>query len=89
MIRKFSTMFAGQVDLRGARPECARFMVNYGIKGAVGGGAATMERGPITAYRGGRYAAGVPRVEHYMKTGAGLPARRRRCWSNIGSSAKW
>ena len=112
------------------------FMVKYGIKGAVGGGAATMEAGPITAYRdaaaragkdlklgedlmiglvihladtkeramreivplyeehakmfaplnfmpgmtkeqiatvgqrGGWYAAGVPRVEHYMKTGA-------------------
>ena len=112
------------------------FMVKYGIKGAVGGGAATMEAGPITAYRdaaaragkdlklgedlmiglvihladtkeramreivplyeehakmfaplnfmpgmtkeqiaavgqrGGWYTAGVPRVEHYMKTGA-------------------
>jgi alkanesulfonate monooxygenase SsuD/methylene tetrahydromethanopterin reductase-like flavin-dependent oxidoreductase (luciferase family) len=112
------------------------FMVKFGIKGAVGGGAATMEAGPITAYRdaaaragkdlklgedlmiglvihladtkeramreivplyeehakmfaplnfmpgmtkeqiatvgqrGGWYAAGVPRVEHYMKTGA-------------------
>jgi alkanesulfonate monooxygenase SsuD/methylene tetrahydromethanopterin reductase-like flavin-dependent oxidoreductase (luciferase family) len=112
------------------------FMVKYGIKGAVGGGAATMEAGPITAYRdaaaragkdlklgedlmiglvlhladtkeramreivplyeehakmfaplnfmpgmtkeqivavgqrGGWYAAGVPRVEHYMKSGA-------------------
>ena len=27
------------------------FMVKHGIKGAVGGGAATMEQGPITAYR--------------------------------------
>jgi alkanesulfonate monooxygenase SsuD/methylene tetrahydromethanopterin reductase-like flavin-dependent oxidoreductase (luciferase family) len=112
------------------------FMVKHGIKGAVGGGAATMEAGPITGYRdaaaragkdlklgedlmiglvihladtkeramreivplyeehakmfaplnfmpdmtkeqiaavgqrGGWYAAGVPRVEHYMKSGA-------------------
>jgi alkanesulfonate monooxygenase SsuD/methylene tetrahydromethanopterin reductase-like flavin-dependent oxidoreductase (luciferase family) len=112
------------------------FMVKHGIKGAVGGGAATMEAGPITGYRdaaaragkdlklgedlmiglvihladtkeramreivplyeehakmfaplnfmpgltkeqiaavgqrGGWYEAGVPRVEHYMKTGA-------------------
>ncbi|MDR3534462.1 MAG: LLM class flavin-dependent oxidoreductase [Rhodopila sp.] len=27
------------------------FMVKYGIKGAVGGGAATLQQGPITAYR--------------------------------------
>jgi alkanesulfonate monooxygenase SsuD/methylene tetrahydromethanopterin reductase-like flavin-dependent oxidoreductase (luciferase family) len=112
------------------------FMVKHGIKGAVGGGAATMEAGPISAYRdaaaragkdlklgedlmiglvihlaeskeramreivplyeehakmfaplnfmpgmtkeqvatvsqrGGWYEAGVPRVEHYMKSGA-------------------
>jgi alkanesulfonate monooxygenase SsuD/methylene tetrahydromethanopterin reductase-like flavin-dependent oxidoreductase (luciferase family) len=112
------------------------FMVKHGIKGAVGGGAATMEAGPITGYRdaaaragkdlklgedlmiglvihladtkeramreivplyeehakmfaplnfmpgltkeqiaavgqrGGWYSAGVPRVEHYMKSGA-------------------
>jgi alkanesulfonate monooxygenase SsuD/methylene tetrahydromethanopterin reductase-like flavin-dependent oxidoreductase (luciferase family) len=112
------------------------FMVKHGIKGAVGGGAATMEAGPITGYRdaaaragkdlklgedlmiglvihladtkeramreivplyeehakmfaplnfmpgmtqeqiaavgqrGGWYTAGVPRVEHYMKSGA-------------------
>ena len=114
------------------------FMVKHGIKGAVGGGAATMEAGPITGYRdaaaragkdlklgedlmiglvihladtkeramreivplyeehakmfaplnfmpgltkeqiaavgqrGGWYAAGVPRVEHYMKPAPGL-----------------
>src|SRR5271167_3829594 len=34
------------------------FMVKYGIKGAVGGGAATMEAGPITAYRDAAARAG-------------------------------
>ena len=34
------------------------FMVKHGIKGAVGGGAATMEAGPITAYRDAAARAG-------------------------------
>ncbi len=34
------------------------FMVRHGIKGAVGGGAATMEAGPITAYRDAAARAG-------------------------------
>src|SRR6201981_3920857 len=34
------------------------FMVKYGIKGAVGGGAATMERGPITAFQEAGHRAG-------------------------------
>jgi alkanesulfonate monooxygenase SsuD/methylene tetrahydromethanopterin reductase-like flavin-dependent oxidoreductase (luciferase family) len=34
-----------------ANPRGLDFMVRHGIKGAVGGGAATMQAGPITAYR--------------------------------------
>jgi alkanesulfonate monooxygenase SsuD/methylene tetrahydromethanopterin reductase-like flavin-dependent oxidoreductase (luciferase family) len=34
-----------------ASPRGLDFMVKHGIKGAVGGGAATMQAGPITAYR--------------------------------------
>jgi alkanesulfonate monooxygenase SsuD/methylene tetrahydromethanopterin reductase-like flavin-dependent oxidoreductase (luciferase family) len=34
-----------------ANPRGLDFMVKHGIKGAVGGGAATMQAGPITAYR--------------------------------------
>src|SRR5439155_21014477 len=34
-----------------ANPRGIDFMVRYGIKGAVGGGAATLQAGPITAYR--------------------------------------
>jgi hypothetical protein len=34
------------------------FMVRYGIKGAVGGGAATMQAGPITGYRDAAARAG-------------------------------
>ena len=34
------------------------FMVKHGIKGAVGGGAATMQQGPITAYRDAAARAG-------------------------------
>ena len=35
------------------------FMVKHGIKGAVGGGAATMQQGPITAYRDAAARAGT------------------------------
>jgi alkanesulfonate monooxygenase SsuD/methylene tetrahydromethanopterin reductase-like flavin-dependent oxidoreductase (luciferase family) len=35
------------------------FMVKHGIKGAVGGGAATMQQGPITAYRDAAARAGM------------------------------
>src|SRR6202044_4252735 len=34
------------------------FMVKHGIKGAVGGGAATLERGPITAFQAAAHRAG-------------------------------
>src|SRR6202046_5654268 len=34
-----------------ASPRGLDFMVRHGIKGAVGGGAATLQQGPITAYR--------------------------------------
>jgi alkanesulfonate monooxygenase SsuD/methylene tetrahydromethanopterin reductase-like flavin-dependent oxidoreductase (luciferase family) len=34
-------------------------MIKYGIKGAVGGGAATMQQGPITAYRDAAARAGI------------------------------
>ena len=34
-----------------ANPRGLDFMVRHGIKGAVGGGAATMQAGPITGYR--------------------------------------
>jgi alkanesulfonate monooxygenase SsuD/methylene tetrahydromethanopterin reductase-like flavin-dependent oxidoreductase (luciferase family) len=34
-----------------ASPRGLDFMVKHGIKGAVGGGAATLQQGPITAYR--------------------------------------
>ena len=35
------------------------FMVKHGIKGAVGGGAATLQQGPITAYRDAAARAGI------------------------------
>jgi len=34
-----------------ARPEAMDFMIRYGIKGMVGGGAATLDAGPILAYQ--------------------------------------
>jgi alkanesulfonate monooxygenase SsuD/methylene tetrahydromethanopterin reductase-like flavin-dependent oxidoreductase (luciferase family) len=41
-----------------ASPRGLDFMVKHGIKGAVGGGAATMQAGPITAYRDAAARAG-------------------------------
>src|SRR5579862_4705392 len=41
-----------------ASPRGLDFMVKHGIRGAVGGGAATMETGPITAYRDAAARAG-------------------------------
>jgi alkanesulfonate monooxygenase SsuD/methylene tetrahydromethanopterin reductase-like flavin-dependent oxidoreductase (luciferase family) len=41
-----------------ARPRALDFMVRHGIKGAVGGGAATMAEGPIQAYRDAAARAG-------------------------------
>ena len=41
-----------------ASPRGLDFMVKHGIKGAVGGGAATMERGPIIAYQEAGHRAG-------------------------------
>jgi alkanesulfonate monooxygenase SsuD/methylene tetrahydromethanopterin reductase-like flavin-dependent oxidoreductase (luciferase family) len=41
-----------------ASPRGLDFMVKYGIKGAVGGGAATMQAGPIQAYRDAAARAG-------------------------------
>jgi alkanesulfonate monooxygenase SsuD/methylene tetrahydromethanopterin reductase-like flavin-dependent oxidoreductase (luciferase family) len=42
-----------------ASPRGLDFMVRHGIKGAVGGGAATMQQGPITAYRDAAARAGM------------------------------
>jgi alkanesulfonate monooxygenase SsuD/methylene tetrahydromethanopterin reductase-like flavin-dependent oxidoreductase (luciferase family) len=42
-----------------ANPRGLDFMVKHGIKGAVGGGAATMQQGPITAYRDAAARAGL------------------------------
>ena len=42
-----------------AGPRGLDFMVKHGIKGAVGGGAATMQQGPITAYRDAAARAGM------------------------------
>jgi alkanesulfonate monooxygenase SsuD/methylene tetrahydromethanopterin reductase-like flavin-dependent oxidoreductase (luciferase family) len=42
-----------------ANPRGLDFMVRHGIKGAVGGGAATMQAGPITAYRDAAARAGL------------------------------
>jgi len=42
-----------------ANPRGLDFMVKHGIKGAVGGGAATMQQGPITAYRDAAARAGI------------------------------
>src|SRR6201996_7968902 len=36
--------------IQGGTPRALDFMVRHGIKGAVGGGAATLQQGPITAY---------------------------------------
>jgi alkanesulfonate monooxygenase SsuD/methylene tetrahydromethanopterin reductase-like flavin-dependent oxidoreductase (luciferase family) len=41
-----------------ASPRGLDFMVRHGIKGAVGGGAATLQQGPITAYRDAAARAG-------------------------------
>jgi alkanesulfonate monooxygenase SsuD/methylene tetrahydromethanopterin reductase-like flavin-dependent oxidoreductase (luciferase family) len=41
-----------------ASPRGLDFMVKHGIKGAVGGGAATMQAGPITAYQEAGHRAG-------------------------------
>jgi alkanesulfonate monooxygenase SsuD/methylene tetrahydromethanopterin reductase-like flavin-dependent oxidoreductase (luciferase family) len=42
-----------------ASPRGLDFMVKHGIKGAVGGGAATLQQGPITAYRDAAARAGL------------------------------
>jgi alkanesulfonate monooxygenase SsuD/methylene tetrahydromethanopterin reductase-like flavin-dependent oxidoreductase (luciferase family) len=42
-----------------ANPRGLDFMIRHGIKGAVGGGAATMQQGPITAYRDAAARAGI------------------------------
>jgi alkanesulfonate monooxygenase SsuD/methylene tetrahydromethanopterin reductase-like flavin-dependent oxidoreductase (luciferase family) len=42
-----------------ASPRGLDFMVKHGIKGAVGGGAATLQQGPITAYREAAARAGL------------------------------
>ena len=42
-----------------ASPRGLDFMVRHGIKGAVGGGAATLQQGPITAYRDAAARAGL------------------------------
>ena len=42
-----------------ASPRGLDFMIRHGIKGAVGGGAATMQQGPITAYRDAAARAGM------------------------------
>ena len=41
-----------------ARPEAMDFMIKYGIRGMVGGGAATMDAGPVIAYRDAAARAG-------------------------------
>jgi alkanesulfonate monooxygenase SsuD/methylene tetrahydromethanopterin reductase-like flavin-dependent oxidoreductase (luciferase family) len=41
-----------------ARPEAMDFMIKYGIRGMVGGGAATMDAGPVIAYRDAAKRAG-------------------------------
>jgi alkanesulfonate monooxygenase SsuD/methylene tetrahydromethanopterin reductase-like flavin-dependent oxidoreductase (luciferase family) len=50
-----------------ASPRGLDFMVKHGIRGAVGGGAATLETGPITAYRDAAARAGKD-----LKLGEGL-----------------
>src|SRR6202041_4013872 len=50
-----------------ANPRGLDFMVKHGIKGAVGGGAATMQAGPITGYRDAAAGAGKD-----LKFGGGL-----------------
>jgi len=50
-----------------ANPRGLDFMVKYGIKGAVGGGAATMQAGPITGYRDA-----AARVGKHLKLGENL-----------------
>ncbi|HYZ21852.1 MAG TPA: LLM class flavin-dependent oxidoreductase [Rhodopila sp.] len=42
-----------------ASPRGLDFMIRHNIKGAVGGGAATMQQGPITAYRDAAARAGI------------------------------
>ena len=50
-----------------AKPRAMDFMIRHGIKGAVGGGAATMADGPIQAYRDAAHRAG-----HDWKLGQNL-----------------
>lgn len=50
-----------------ASPRGLDFMIRHGIRGAVGGGAATMETGPITGYRDAAARAGQD-----LKLGEGL-----------------
>jgi alkanesulfonate monooxygenase SsuD/methylene tetrahydromethanopterin reductase-like flavin-dependent oxidoreductase (luciferase family) len=50
-----------------ASPRGLDFMVKYGIKGAVGGGAATMAEGPIAAYR-----EAAARAGKHLKLGENL-----------------
>src|SRR5580704_2083330 len=50
-----------------ANPRGLDFMVKHGIKGAVGGGAATMQAGPITGYRDA-----AARVGKHLKLGENL-----------------
>ena len=50
-----------------ATPRAMDFMVKYGIKGLVGGGAATMAEGPIAAYRDAAARAG-----HHWELGQNL-----------------
>src|SRR5207302_662571 len=52
-----------------ASPRGLDFMIKHGIKGAVGGGAATVQVEAV-AKRGGWSAAGVPPVEHFIKLGS-------------------
>ena len=62
-----------------ASPRGLDFMVKYGIKGAVGGGAATMQAGPIQAYRDAAARAGrdLKLGENLMLGVHGLVARTR------------
>src|SRR6201984_1092380 len=50
-----------------ANPRGLDFMVKHGIKGAVGGGAATMQAGPITGYQ-----EAAARVGRHLKLGENL-----------------
>jgi alkanesulfonate monooxygenase SsuD/methylene tetrahydromethanopterin reductase-like flavin-dependent oxidoreductase (luciferase family) len=50
-----------------ASPRGLDFMIKHGIKGAVGGGAATMQAGPIQGYR-----EAAARAGHHLKLGENL-----------------